>query len=481
MAKMHVFINRDLCRVLVDKMTGKASNKPEDQKLLNFLDGKLRHLAAGKEITFLDSKQDGFGLRVLANGVMSFTQRYLKPGLSQAGKPLQGRLTVGGYPEMTPEQARQKVQEELRQVETKRDSFTVQQEKRAKREADAIAASTLTIRQFIANDFEKWECAHAKKTGKGRIRRLLRDFAAYLDMPLAEFNAGHAEDWITAAHLVVVTRGKRAGQVGLSNGSINRILGILSPLFTLAWRKKLIPAHPLYRAELHQGEPERVRMLGRDEIARLFAALYRREEAARAARDRGNTGRIARRYPLLPDLRAVPYTDALIPMVVWARETGEREQEMRLSTWGDVYLDAPRPYVVVRAENCKTAKGRKIYLSGEAIAVLTAWHTQSTGKFVFPNRKGTGPVGPIRKAWKAVLADAKLDDFDWRDFRHDFASQLVSRGVSLKVVGDLMGHEDPKMTQRYATVAPDHLADSVERLDSGRVISETDRLSPTLH
>ncbi|CAG2126521.1 hypothetical protein LMG31506_00005 [Cupriavidus yeoncheonensis] len=44
-----------------------------------------------------------------------------------------------------------------------------------------------------------------------------------------------------------------------------------------------------------------------------------------------------------------------------------------------------------------------------------------------------------------------------------------------------MGHRDPKMTQRYATVAPDHLADSVERLDSGRVVSEIHRLPPPLH
>jgi len=480
MAKTHVHINRDFCRILGDMISGKASHQANDQQLRNFLDGKLRHLAAGKETTFLDSKLHGFGLRVLPNGAMTFTRRYLKPGLSKTGKPLQGRVTVGDYPTMTPEQARQKILDEFQQVATKRDSFTIQQEKRAKRETEAIAASTMTIGRFTDEVFETWECANAK-TGRRRIRSLRRDFAAYLDMPLAEFNAGHAQDWITAAHLMKVTRGKRAGQIGLSNASINRDLGILSALFTQAWLKKLIPAHPLYRAKLHLAEPERTRMLSRDEIARLFAALYRREEEARAARDRGNAWRIARRYPLLPDLRAVPYIDAMIPMVVWGRETGERQQEMRFSTWSDVHLDASRPYVVVREENCKTSKGRKIYLSGEAIAVLTAWHTQSAGKFVFPKSDETGPIGPIRTAWKTVLAEAKLDDFDWSDLRHDFASQLVSRGVSLKVVGDLMGHRDPKMTQRYATVAPDHLADSVERLDSGRVVTETDRLPPILH
>lgn len=38
--------------------------------------------------------------------------------------------------------------------------------------------------------------------------------------------------------------------------------------------------------------------------------------------------------------------------------------------------------------------------------------------------------------------------------RHTFASKLARSGISLYEVSVLLGHSDPKMTQRYAHLAP---------------------------
>ncbi len=48
------------------------------------------------------------------------------------------------------------------------------------------------------------------------------------------------------------------------------------------------------------------------------------------------------------------------------------------------------------------------------------------------------------------------------DNRHTYASHLVSGGLSLEVVGRLLGHTSPETTQRYAHLADDPLRRATE-------------------
>ena len=85
-------------------------------------------------------------------------------------------------------------------------------------------------------------------------------------------------------------------------------------------------------------------------------------------------------------------------------------------------------------------------------------------KFVFPARIGAGPMVEIKSAWAVLCKAAKIEGVRIHDLRHTYASVLASAGLSLPVIGALLGHTQPGTTARYAHLFDDPLRAATERV-----------------
>lgn len=85
--------------------------------------------------------------------------------------------------------------------------------------------------------------------------------------------------------------------------------------------------------------------------------------------------------------------------------------------------------------------------------------------WIFANQAGERLV-KFDDLFRKAVKKAGIQDFRIHDLRHTFASWLVSEGVELIKVRDLLGHSSITMTERYAHLMPNRLHEAVAVLDN---------------
>jgi len=83
--------------------------------------------------------------------------------------------------------------------------------------------------------------------------------------------------------------------------------------------------------------------------------------------------------------------------------------------------------------------------------------------YLFPGDAPGKPLQDIKKFWASVLHKTGIRSYRLHDNRHTYASHLVSSGLSLEIVGRLLGHTQASTTKRYAHVADDPLRAATDR------------------
>lgn len=135
--------------------------------------------------------------------------------------------------------------------------------------------------------------------------------------------------------------------------------------------------------------------------------------------------------------------------------TGARLGEVLSARRND--FDLERGVWTKPSHQTKQKRTEHVPLSATAVALVSQAISSSDqdSQWLFPGNKPGRHLTDVKRFWNSVLADAVIEDYRRHDNRHTYASQLVSSGLSLEIVGRLLGHSQPQTTQRYA-----HLADT---------------------
>jgi integrase len=211
----------------------------------------------------------------------------------------------------------------------------------------------------------------------------------------------------------------------------NRVLALLSKMFSLAviwgWRTD----NPVKGMERYQ-EEKRDRWLDKEELNRFWETIER-----------------------YPNHKAAFALKILLL-------TGARKSEVLQATWDQ--FDLQKGIWTKPTHLTKQKKREYLPLSKQALDVLQALKKldNNDSPYLFTSQTTGQPIRDVRAFWSRVLKEANLKNVRIHDLRHTHASHLVSSGLSLSIVGKLLGHTQASTTHRYAHLADDPLRQAAE-------------------
>jgi integrase len=94
------------------------------------------------------------------------------------------------------------------------------------------------------------------------------------------------------------------------------------------------------------------------------------------------------------------------------------------------------------------------------------------GPFVFnPNAERPLPYSTCYQRLRRIAERAGVPKVSWHPLRHTTVTELTAKGVSIRVVQELLGHTTPKMTARYAHVSSETLRAPLAKLSYGKRVA----------
>jgi integrase len=105
-----------------------------------------------------------------------------------------------------------------------------------------------------------------------------------------------------------------------------------------------------------------------------------------------------------------------------------------------------------------------MHLNAPALEVLAGIEPEEGNPFVVPGGKPGTHLVNLKDPWRRLRRATGLDDLRLHDLRHCFASVAAGIGLSLPMIGKLLGHTQAATTQRYVHLAADPVREATERV-----------------
>ncbi|MBA3510451.1 site-specific integrase [Sphingomonas sp.] len=344
----------------------------------------------------------GLVLETRESGRATFYLRY------QDTRGRQRQIKLGGYPEISLDQARKAARRLRSEAALGADPLATKKDKRA------VPTYAILADQHIA---------HAKTYQKSwwSTEGLLKKHV------IPRFGRMRLDE-ITSQEVARFLADKAAE--GLSPASCEKLRMLLGRSYQLAldWEIAGAERNPARGVRIPAFDNRRQRYLTADESARLLRAAERSAQ---------------------PQLR---------PIIQLLLLTGARKSELLNAEWRHVDLKR-RSWLI---PTTKTGKARHVPLSRAAVDVIGSLPRPPDCPFLVPNLETGRPFVDVKKAWDTVRRDACLPDVRIHDLRHSAASFMINAGIDLFAVGRVLGHADHQSTMRYSHLANDTLLAAVE-------------------
>ena len=203
--------------------------------------------------------------------------------------------------------------------------------------------------------------------------------------------------------------------------SVNRELGCLSRIFSMAVRDSVAASNPCLQVSKLREENRRTRYLTPEEEQQLLEVCVG---------DRAH----------------------LKPIIILAVHTGMRRGEILSLAW--TQIDFSRG--IIHLVRTKSGKGRDVPMSQIVKDELLS--LERSKQWVFLSDKREHHLVEIKRAFRAACREAHLEDLHFHDLRHTAATRWAEAGAQQTTVMELLGHTDARMSARYT-----HATDQAKR------------------